>query len=355
MFYQCPKCKGVWEYPVEKCPECFLKLERLKSEKLRVIGISKVTIPSVFHPRVPYFVLLLEDGNGNRWVQKSIKEYKIGDEFKIECSSPGDEQGRGAVAIWRVKYDFLEAIEKVINLVAGLKINSETKILLLPALVSASHSYFRDNTSPEFLEAILKILFEIGIKPENIKVCAQSFDEIEIGAKAQKSGLLEVCQKNKVLPFDLAKGNFVKKAPHQNLGEGLEISEEVFKTDFILNLPILKIEKASASENVLKFLKKENYLGLKYLYSDEEIMENLNKVLPSYLTIADGQLVQKSNKFTAFLGLTLASFNPLNLDRVFAEITMIRDLPESLKKVKIEEIPIVGRKVEELQYNIEKI
>ena len=349
MFYQCPKCKRVWEYPVEKCPECFLKLERLKSEKLRVIGISKVTIPTVFHPRVPYFVLLLEDGNGNRWVQKSIKEYKIGDEFKIECSSPGDEQGRGAVAIWRVKYDFLEAIEKVINLVAGLKINSETKILLLPALVSASHSYFRDNTSPEFLEAILKILFEIGIKPENIKVCAQSFDEIEIGAKAQKSGLLEVCQKNKVLPFDLAKGNFVKKAPHQNLGEGLEISEEVFKTDFILNLPILKMGKAVATENIFFLLKKENFLAQKYLYSEKEIFEKLKKEIPEYLTIAEANYIQDERKFNHYLNLVFASFNPKNLDRVFFEITK-RKLPEILEDVKIENISVLGREIEEVAF-----
>jgi len=31
---------------------------------------------------------------------------------------------------------------------------------------------------------------------------------------------------------------------------------------------------------------------------------------------------------------------------------MVSNLPECLKKIKIENIPIVGRKVEEVQYNL---
>jgi len=365
MFYQCPKCKKIWQYPIEKCPECFLDLERRPSGKMKVIGVSKVNIPTLLHPKVPYFVLVLEDEQGNKWVQKSIKEYKIGEEFKIESS-----EDKNAVAIWRIKYDILETIEKVVELLGGLDINQKpspvkqgeagdeakpqrpSKILILPTLISPRHPYFCDNTIPKFLEGVIKYLLEVGVKIENIKVVGQSFDEIPIEASAQKSQLLRVCQNFKILSLDLAKTNFVKRT------EGslsFDISEEVFNSDLILNLPILKIGKLSAAENILKLLKKENYLGLKYLYSDEEIIGSLNKILPGYLTIADGQTIQKSNKFTAFLGVILASFNPLNLDRVFAEITRQETLSESLKKVKIEDIPIVGRAIEEVQYEVEKL
>ncbi|GAH96453.1 unnamed protein product, partial [marine sediment metagenome] len=71
-------------------------------------------------------------------------------------------------------------------------------------------------------------------------------------------------------------------------------------------------------------------------------MEKLQGVLPNHLTIADGLTIQKADGLTTFLGLTLASFNPLNLDRVFAEITLLGDLSEYLKRVKIEDIPIAG-------------
>ena len=348
MFYQCPKCKKIWQYPIEKCPECFFGLERLASKKVKVIGVSKVNIPTLFHPRVPYFVLVLKDENGNKWVQKSIKEYKIGDVIKYETS-----HDKSAVAIWRIKYDVLEGIEKVIEFLGGITPHQDfwwgAKILILPTLDAPVHPHLAENTSPQFLESLIKYLIERGVKSENIKVVGQSFDEIPIEFSAQKSQLLRACQGYKILPLDLAKTKFIKKTQDNFT---FEISEEVFNSDLILNLPILKIGKLSASENILKFLKKENYLGLKYLYSDDGIMENLNKVLPNYLTIADGQVVQKSNKFTAFLGLTLASFNSLNLDRVFAEVCLSKELPECLKKVKIDDIPIVGRKIEELQYEI---
>ena len=351
MFYQCPKCKQAWQYPIEKCPNCFLGLERVLAKEAKVIGVSKVNIPTLLHPKVPYFVLVLEDEKGNRWAQKSIKEYKIGEEFEQKTS-----QNKDAVAIWRIKYDILEAIEKVVKLLGGLEINPQTKILILPTLISPKHPYLAVNTNPKFLESLINYLVKIGGDIKSIKIAAQSFDEIPIEASAQKSQLLNVCLRHQITPLDLAKGNFVKKTQNNF---AFEISEEVFNSDLIINLPILKLDSRlgvkGAAENTLKFLKKESYLSLQYLHSQEEIMEKLPEVLPNYLTVADGLTIQKTTGLTAFFGLTLASFNPLNLDRVFAEITLLGDLPGYLKKIKIEDIPIAGRKVEEVQYNIEKL
>jgi len=339
-FFLCPKCKRVWQYPIEKCPDCFLKLERIKSKKMKVIGGGKTTIPSVFHQKIPYFVYLFEDENKNRWIQKSERELKVGEEIET-----GKAKDKNSVAIWRIKYDFFEAIEKLVEILGTINLNQNSKILILPTLIKDSHSYFRDNTSPEFLEATIQFLIENGVETHNIKVCSQSFDEIEIGKKAQKSGLLEICQKYKVTPFDLAKGSFVKKGD-------LEISEEVFKADLILNLPILKIEKAGATENLFFFLKKENYFGQKYLYSDSEIFEKLKNQIPEVLTIAEANRVQDKRGINYYLNLALASFNPKNLDRVFFEITKEKELPEILKDVKIEGIPILGRKIEEVKLEI---
>jgi hypothetical protein len=336
-FFKCPKCKRVWQYPIEKCPDCFLILERIKSEKLKIIGGGKTTIPSIFHQKVPYFVYVLEDENKNRWIQKSEKELKIGEEIEIEKAKNKD-----AVAIWRIKYDFFEAIEKLIEIL-NVKFEKNLKILILPTLIKDSHSYFRDNTSPEFLESVIQFLLESGVEPKNIKVCSQSFDEVEIEKKAQKSGLFEVCKKQKIMPLDFAKGNFVKKGD-------LEISEEVFKVDLILNLPILKIRKASSCENLFFLLKKENYLAQRYFYSEKEIFEKLKNQIPEVLTIAEGNRVQDKNGIVHYLNLALASFNPQNLDRVFCEITREKELPEILKEVKIESIELSGRKISEVEF-----
>jgi len=350
MFYQCPKCKKTWQYPLEKCPECFLKLERFESKNLKVIGISRVLIPSPMHPKVPYFVLLLEDGNGNKFVQKVMREYKIGDRFEIKTS-----QNKNSVAIWRVKYDLFEAIGKVISLIGGLKIDGLSKILILPTLVSVCHPHERENTHPEVLRELTKILIGKGAKAENIKVAGQSQTETPIEAMAKKSQILSVCSENKVEFLDLGKGNF-KRIEKEGLV--FEISEEVFKNDLVINLPILKLDSRlgvkGAMENLLRFWKKESFLGQKYLYGDEELILKLKEVLHQILTVADGTIIQKSNQQSVILDLILASFNPLNLDRVFAEIAMFPS-PEYLKSVKIEEIEILGRQIGEVQWQLEKI
>jgi uncharacterized protein (DUF362 family) len=349
MFYRCQKCKKVWQYPIKKCPECFLEPERLESKKLKVIGVSRVIIPSVTHPKVPYFVVVLEDENGNKFVQKTSKEYKIGDIFEIK-----KEEGKNQVSIWRVKYDLGEAIEKVISLISQLEVNNK-KILILPTLVSVSHPYLSENTHPEILDELLNFLLKRGARPENIKVVGQSFSEAQIEAMAKKSQILSVCEKNKVEFQDLAKFNF-KRIEKDNLV--FEISEKFFENDLVINLPILKLDKnlgvRGAMENLTKLWKKESYLGQNYLYPEEELILKLKEVLGEVFTIADATVVQRQNKQVAILDLLLGSFNPLNLDRVFAEILEV-PLPKFLNSIKIENIPISGREIGEIKFNLENV
>jgi len=351
MFYHCPKCKKIWQFPVKKCPECFEETQRVDSKKIKVIGVSRVWIPTPLHPKVPYFVLLLEDEKGNKWVQKSIKEYKVGDELIFEKAL----DDKNAVVIWRVKYDILEGIEKTFNLL-DVKINPNSRVLILPTLIAKAHPYFRKNTSPQVLDSIIQFLIQKKIKNENIVVASQSFDDTSIEASAKKARFVEVCQKNQVQMINLAQKNF-KRIRKRNLI--FDISEEIFRNDLIINLPILKLDKKlgvrGASENLTRFLKKESYLGLKYLYGEEKLIMALKDALPEVLTLADGVSIQTSkHNFTAFAGLILASFNPLNLDRVFAEITMI-ELPEFLKSVNLKEIKTVGREIGEVQYEVESM
>ena len=361
MFYKCSQCKKTWQYPIRKCPDCFLELKKIKSQKAKVIGISKVNIPTIWHPKVPYFVLILEDEKGNRWTYKSMKEYKIGAAF----GDPRQEgrnnfslesiKEKGAVAVWRTKYDILEAIEKTINLLGGLSINPDSKVLILPTMISPKHPHFAENTSPQFLEATIKYLIQKGVNYKNIKVASQSFNDFSIEATAQKSQLLRICRENKIIPLDLSKTNFIKK---EKDGFSFEISEEVFNNDLVINLPILKIDPKlkvrGAVENIFKFLKKDSFSSLKYLHEYDDLQIKVQEVLPNYLTVAEAVSIQKSTKITTFLGLVLVSYNAFNLERVFAEITMVKDLPEYLKNIKIEDIPTPGRKIKELQYDVER-
>ena len=338
MFYQCSKCKKIWQYPIKKCPECFSKPQRMPGSKFKVIGISQVNTPTITHPIVPYFVLLLEDENGNRFVFKSAKEYKIGDEFKIDNSDNKDK-----VAIWRIKYDIKETIEKMFDFFDNITIKENSKILILPTLISPKHSYLAENTSPLFIDNLIKYLISKGTRPENITLAGQSFNNFPIEICVQKSGLLDVCLKNNIQILDLSKDNFIDK-------NGLSIANIVFNSDIIINAPILKIGQNSSLENILKFLKKEFYL--EHQQDQKDLIINLVKTLPQFFTLADGSVIQKKNGFTIFLGIMMGSFNPFNLERVFSEICMEDSLTELVSDIKIEDIPVVGRNIKEIQYKV---
>jgi uncharacterized protein (DUF362 family) len=350
-FFQCPKCKNKWQYNISKCPDCFLELERIRSTKIKVIGISDVKIPSVLHPKTPYFVLALEDEKGSRWVQKSIKEYKIGEEFRSIST-----QNKQAVSIWKVKYDTLEAVESTIELIGGIKINENSKILILPALTAVKHPHLAQNTSPEFLEGIIKFLKQKGITTKNIQMASQSFDDVPIEALAQKSQLLQTALKHKINVLDLAQTKFIEKNTDSFT---VQVSEQVLKNDLIINLPIFKLDLKTkikgATDNILKLLSKKSYLSFEKIEDYQNILKEINQVLPEYLNLAEAISIQRTDKIVTYLGLVLAGFNSLNLDRVFAEIVMTENLPEYLKNIKIENIPIIGRRLDELKYNIEKI
>lgn len=49
--------------------------------KYKIIGITKINIPSINHKEVPYYILLLEDENYKFHIKKSFKEYSIGEDY----------------------------------------------------------------------------------------------------------------------------------------------------------------------------------------------------------------------------------------------------------------------------------
>ena len=305
----------------------------------RVNSVVKVAIPTLFHPNVPYYILLLEDEFGNLWGYKSEKEYKVGEELALESN-------RDAVAIWRVKYDIGEAIGKVLELIGSIDINENSKIIILPTLAKPSHSYFRDNTSPEFLSTVLQLLLERGAKAENIVVAGQSFDEMPVVAIAQKSGLIDAGAKLGVYALDLAASEFEKTGQ-------FEISKTVLNADLVINLAMEKIGQGSATDNLFRVLRKENYLGQKYLSSDAEIATSLEPFLAKMIIIGEAEFVQRSNKLTTFMGLVLAGRSARDLDRVFNEIAKSFKMPETIKGIPVENIPVVGRTILETQYHAE--
>ncbi len=337
MFYQCPQCKKIWQFPIGECAECFMKLERIESKSAKVIAVSLTSLPTLSHMDVPYYVLLLQDENGNIWARKSEKEYKAGDEFEYETSAE-----KNVVAIARNKYDDLEQVEKLISFLGGINVSAQSKIIILPSISKANHSYLRDNTSQEFLEAVLQYLVNSGAKPENIKVIGQSFDDLPIEAKAQKSGLLEICAKFKVLPQDIGKMERAVKGEYA-------LPKEALEADIFINLPIMKEGKASASANLLTLLDKDDAMQFRV---SRESLENIITAFPNMFVIAEANIVQKRDRLTAFFGASFAGRNPILIDRVFAQTICDANIDPAIKNIKLEDIKVLGNTIKEISVKL---
>jgi len=283
-----------------------------------------------------YYTLPLRDDAVNRCGYKAEIGYQTGDELKLEPDA-------NAVAIWRVKYDIQEGIEKVLELAGGINVGKGSKIVVLPTLAKPSHGYFRDNTSPEFLSAVLQIILKRGVEAKDITVAGQSFDDLPVVAVAQKSGLIDAGMKFGVQALDLAMGEF------ERIGN-FEISKTILNADLVVNLAMEKIGAANAANNLFRVLKKENYLGQKYLSSDAEIAAALEPILDKMIVIGEAEHVQRSNKLTSFMGLVLAGRSSRNTDRVFNEIAQSFKIPDTIKDIPVQDIAIAGRTIKEVQY-----
>ncbi len=100
MVFKCNKCSKQWHYDVKKCIFCRGEVVKVDVKKSSVRGMTKITIASPEHKRVPYCDLLLEDENGNFNIRKSFTEYEIGsviEEKSEESSREAPERTIGVI------------------------------------------------------------------------------------------------------------------------------------------------------------------------------------------------------------------------------------------------------------------
>jgi len=350
----CETCNKRWIYPIEKCIYCKGVITKQKGTKLKVIGITKVNIPSPMHPIVPYNVLLLQDEHGNRLPKKTMNDYNIGEDYIEKIAKTND-----AVAIVKVKYDIYEAIKEAIGLLKGFEFDSKDKILIKPSIVTAAYSYQAVNTNPDFIDALIRVLFDFGIKKENIIVAEQALIGSDSKDAASKAGNLDICKKYGIEFMDISKGPFKE----------MEIDDykfNVFKEALnrkIINCPIMKsnfqLGISGAVENLSRLVDEQTQRNM-YFDDITITLPKLVKSLENIFTIADatnGMQAQGPLALgePAFLNLVLAGKNIYNLDTTFSEITMLPltrwiGIPAIEKK----NLEVIGNSMESLKYPLKQ-
>ncbi|MBI2655781.1 DUF362 domain-containing protein [Candidatus Woesearchaeota archaeon] len=347
----CEKCSKRWIYPIEKCVYCKGPVIKQKGTNLKVIGITKVTIPSPMHPIIPYNIILLQDEHGNRLPKKTMKEYKIGDNYTEQKAKSDD-----AVSIIKVKYDIYEAIKESLELLNSIEIGPNDRILIKPSIVTAAYQYQAINTNHEFLDGLLNALYDYGIKKENIIVAEHALPGSDVMDAASKAGILEVCKKHGVQFADISKGHFEEI---ESDGYKFRIYKEVLNRK-IINAPIMKtnfqIGVSGAVENLSRLVD-EKTLREMYYNDINMTLPKLVKLLKT-LTIADATNgMQGQGPLAlgepAFLNLVYAGRNPAALDTVFCEAAMLA-IPEYVETARenlpIKSIEVVGNDIDAIRY-----
>ena len=350
--WTCEKCNKKWIYPIEKCIYCKGNITKQKGTALKIIGTTKVNIPSVMHPIIPYNVILLEDEFGSRQPKKTMKEYKIGDTY-VEQKAKNDN----AVSVVKVKYDIYEAIIESLSLVKDFNLNPEDKILIKASCSYPAYPYQAVNNNPEFIDALIKVLINLGIKKDHILVAEQGLIGIDVMDAAAKSGILEACKKNGVKFADISKGPF-EEIEHE--GFKFNIFKEAI-TRKTLNAPVMKTNSqlgiSGALENLTR-LCDEATQRIMFYEGIDNTLPKLSKEVKCF-TIADATNGMQdqgplSGGEPAFLNLVYSSDDAASIDAVFCDATMI-GIPACVKNSMaspFDEIEIVGNELDAFKYPI---
>ncbi len=352
MRWICEKCGKKWIYPIEKCLYCKGPIAKQKGKKARIIGVTKVNIPSPMHPIVPYHIILLEDEFGNRMPKKTMKEHRIGEAYEV-----AQAKTEGAVVISRIKYDQEEALRESLGLLKSFEVGSADRILIKVSAIEPSYPYQSIATNPKLLENVIILLKEKGVS--DIIIGEQALLGNDTMDAVSKSGTLEVCKKHNVDFVDLGKSEMVEKGSG---GMSFKIAKEALERK-IINVPVMKTNSqlgiSGGMENLIRVCAPETQIKL-YQEGIDGALPKLVKVLSPWITIGDATNGLQGNGPTAlgepaFLNMILVSKDPVTLDRVFSEIGMF-PLPNHIKEAGVQGVGETDlKKIEVVSYEVDAV
>jgi len=252
-----------------------------------------------------------------------------------------------------------DAVKKSIDLIGGLNIREESKVLIKPNILRPAHPNRNITTHPAVIRAIIKIL-----KQKNCKIFvgdSPGFHNPLVSARV--SGILDVCKEEGVsfVDFKDKKSYFVKDSAIIKRFDFAKIIDEV---DYIINAPKLKTHVQMgitfAIKNTFGFMTGLNKSKLHLKLSDKEkfatMLVDIHKFINPTINIIDGVFGMEgdgpSNGKEKKAGIIAASYDALSLDIVMCKLVGFNPLDYLTNKVAlrskeekfIENINIVGVK-----------
>jgi len=262
-----------------------------------------------------------------------------------------------------------ESLNKAIELIGGIKgiINKDEKVLLKPNINGLSLT-----TNIDLVESLIQLLFDNNVK--SVSIGESSFGNYQhTDTFFNDSGYVDLSKRYNIPLINFNRSKPIRVQVYRPLIlNSLEIAEEYFHFDKMINIPVMKVHYATGISLSLKNLK-----GLlsprfkKYFHEiglDKAIADLNNSIRPS-LNIVDGltcmEKIGPHDGELIDLNLIIAGQNSWEVDYIGSKvmnysINEIGHLNEYLMSNNIQtqhldNIKTLGEKVEDIRYNFAKV
>jgi uncharacterized protein (DUF362 family)/NAD-dependent dihydropyrimidine dehydrogenase PreA subunit len=257
-----------------------------------------------------------------------------------------------------------EAVRKSVELIGGLPVKSNSKVLIKPNLLGPKKPELHITTHPAVVKSVIKLL-----KEKNCKIYVGDSGGIHSHiAIAEETGILKVCEEENVefVDFKNKKSYLYKDAI---LLKRLELCDILDKVDYVINVPKLKthvmMDVTLAIKNtfglIIGMSKSQMHFKMQDKVQFGTMLVDLNNFVKPCLNIMDGITGMEGNGpqngDIKNANIISASYDSLAMDIVLCKLIEVDPLGVVTNKVALKkkdkqfmnDISIVGEKLENVK------
>ena len=236
--------------------------------------------------------------------------------------SPYSPVGREKVAIVRVEEDVEEAVRKSIDLLGGLNVKRDQRVVIKPNVCYHKNLNNMIITDPRVLEAVINLAKQ---RTDNIVVVESDNNSGTGDERVRKSGVMDLIENCGVEFLNLCDD---ESEEHEVDGLTLQIPKTVLKAEFLINVP--KVKTCNIEHTFITVAMKNMFGTLankkkqKFHKKLTEVLLFLSRTIRQNLIIVDGivgmQGLGPIQGSPVDLGLIISGLNPVTVDAVCCHI-----------------------------------
>ncbi|MCS7097011.1 MAG: DUF362 domain-containing protein [Candidatus Methanomethylicia archaeon] len=269
------------------------------------------------------------------------------------------------VSIVKSNENVKNAIKNAIELLGGLNIPKNSKVIIKPNICHWKNTYGMIITDPRVLEATIEIVKE---RTDKIIVVESDNNSGTADKRMKKSGVMDIIEKQEVEFINLSKDDVEE---HEVAGFKIHIPKTILNSEYFINIPKVK---TCAVKNLIVSIAMKNMFGIladkKKMEFHKKLMEiilYINKIVKQDLIVVDGIIGMEGLGPVlgkpVNLNLIIAGLNPVTTDSVccklmginpYAVETLWKAYKMNLGEIDIEKIEILGEKIESVERKFSK-